>query len=390
MHPLDEHIARLLEDHDCVIVPAFGGFVANYASARVNPVSNRFDPPYRKISFNKHLVHNDGLLAAYVARKEEASYEEALRNVKDYAFYLKEGLKQDQKVKIERVGLLYQHPDGTLHFEQVRNTDFFKEGTGLASFFAKRIDQALSQPEAPTEERKAPAPTPVLEVSKPVTELAEEKSEETLAKVIPITEAPDEKVEHQEARGQEKEEAPTKKRRYWPVAAALIGLPLIGYAVWLSLSSPLFKGDDQQFQWSDLNPIHITDTSYEVRERVFEADDTDIPEPIVIEDLEESLVLSLENDPDKTLVVRLVDSKPSTAKASAELRYHVVGGCFSMKSNAEGLIDRFRKRGNNAALIDEKGGLYRVSVQSFATKKEARDYLASVRNEIPGAWLLYK
>ena len=60
----DTYIAELLEEHDCVIVPDFGGFVANYAPANVNSINHRFDPPYRKISFNKLLVHNDGLLAS--------------------------------------------------------------------------------------------------------------------------------------------------------------------------------------------------------------------------------------------------------------------------------------------------------------------------------------
>jgi cell division protein FtsN len=382
MHQLDEHIARLLEDHDCVIVPAFGGFVANYAAARVNPVSNRFDPPYRKISFNKHLVHNDGLLAAYVAQKEEASYEDALGQVKQYAFYLKDGLKADQKIKIDRVGLLYQHPDGTLHFEQVRNANFFKEGTGLASFFAKRLESQTSS----SDQKSIPTPlTTESEVDK--AKATPKQPEKPEPKVIPITTAqePTETVKPKEST----DEAKTK-RRYWPVAAALIGLPLIGYAVWLSISSPIFKGNDARFQWSDLNPIRSTTSAYEARADAFIMHDEAIAEPIIIEDNDENLVLKLENDPDKTLVVRLVNPHAKTTNANADLRYHVVGGCFSMKSNADGLIARFRRRGNNAALIDEKGGLFRVSVQSFATKKEAKQYLASVRNEIPGAWLLYK
>ena len=68
---LDHYISDLLEDHDCVIIPDFGGFIGNYASARINPVNHRIDPPFRKITFNKLLVHNDGLLAAYIAKKEE-------------------------------------------------------------------------------------------------------------------------------------------------------------------------------------------------------------------------------------------------------------------------------------------------------------------------------
>ena len=35
---LDSHISYLLHEHDCVILPAFGGFVANYHSAKIDPI----------------------------------------------------------------------------------------------------------------------------------------------------------------------------------------------------------------------------------------------------------------------------------------------------------------------------------------------------------------
>ena len=115
---LDQYIADLLKDHDCVIVPDFGGFVANYASAKINATNNRFDPPFRKLSYNKYLVHNDGLLASYVSQKQEMEYEAALKNVREYVIYLKDELKEKKQVSIEKVGVLYQQANGTIRFEQ--------------------------------------------------------------------------------------------------------------------------------------------------------------------------------------------------------------------------------------------------------------------------------
>ena len=37
---LDSHISYLLHEHNCVILPAFGGFVANYHSSRIDPIIN--------------------------------------------------------------------------------------------------------------------------------------------------------------------------------------------------------------------------------------------------------------------------------------------------------------------------------------------------------------
>jgi hypothetical protein len=46
-----------------VIVPEFGGFIANYESAWINRQRALIFPPYKQILFNGNLTQNDGLLA---------------------------------------------------------------------------------------------------------------------------------------------------------------------------------------------------------------------------------------------------------------------------------------------------------------------------------------
>ena len=41
---IDSHISYLLRLNDCVIIPDFGGFVANYQSAKIDPVINLMHP----------------------------------------------------------------------------------------------------------------------------------------------------------------------------------------------------------------------------------------------------------------------------------------------------------------------------------------------------------
>ena len=64
---IDVYISDLLYSYDCVVIPDFGGFVANYASAKVQAVQHKITPPSKKISFNKNLRTNDGLLNNYIA-----------------------------------------------------------------------------------------------------------------------------------------------------------------------------------------------------------------------------------------------------------------------------------------------------------------------------------
>lgn len=382
MKAIDHYIATLLEDHDCVIVPDFGGFVANYAPAKINPINHRFDPPHRKLSFNRFLVHNDGLLASYVAQKEAESYAEALQQVKHYAVFLRESIKENKKVNIDKIGVLFQHQDGTYHFEQVRNPALFKQGTGLSSFFAQKLIHQKAVEKGPL-----------------YTATTAQKDE---AKIIPLNippQAAEDQTEQDAAataigKGETafaKEEKTAKTRVLWPVAAALIGLPILGYALWLTLTSPVVYNEAKRFELGDFNPFNSDSSIYKTREQSYQSGEWSKPEPIDWTAEEEHVLLELESTPDKTLVVKLLKKSETTDSTPSEaLRYHIVGGCFSIKSNALNLVELYQSRGNNAALIDEKGGLFRVSVKSFSTKKEAKEYLTSVRNEIPGAWILYK
>lgn len=355
---LDLYIAELLKDHDCVIVPDFGGFVANYAPAKINATNHRFDPPHRKISYNKYLVHNDGLLASYVAQKEALEYDAALRNVKAYTLYLKEELQAKKQVSIEKVGVLYQQSNGTFRFEQIKNPEFFKDGFGLESFFAKELKPAETK------------------VEKPATVASEPKVIAIKAEV---------------AEQEEPEVSESKKRRsVWPMVAAAAALPIVGYTIWLSMSTPLFN-PDAKFHYSDLNPF--TDkvcTTYVQRDHAISEIDLTAPETAELPENADFAVVYHDTVADKTLVAKLDQPKVAETNAAEELHYHIVGGCFGELENARALVAKFKQLGTNASVIDQKGSLFRVSVQSFATKKEAADALASYRDEIPGVWVLHK
>ena len=71
---VEKHIKDLLYRYDCVIVPDFGGFIANHVSAKVDLRTHQFTPPGRSISFNSNLKRNDGLLADRIADINDISY----------------------------------------------------------------------------------------------------------------------------------------------------------------------------------------------------------------------------------------------------------------------------------------------------------------------------
>lgn len=75
MNTLAQHIETLLLEHDCVIIPGFGGFISNYEEAQYHTDNgNVFMPPHRSIGFNQQLQINDGLLVQSYMSACDASY----------------------------------------------------------------------------------------------------------------------------------------------------------------------------------------------------------------------------------------------------------------------------------------------------------------------------
>ena len=113
------------------------------------------------------------------------------------------------------------------------------------------------------------------------------------------------------------------------------------------------------------------------------------------------LVLIEEFSTDNSLIVDLNKEEKSIAPidntAVAEnaslgnLSYHVVGGCFSVYSNAEKLFHHLKNKGFRSRMIGKINGLHAVSYNSFATRQEAVEFLASIKQtENSQAWLLVK
>jgi len=79
---IEDYIKDLLYRYDCVIIPNFGGFVTNRVSAKIHEDSNTFYPPTKQVGFNVNLIHNDGLLANYIASSENISFDQATSKIK--------------------------------------------------------------------------------------------------------------------------------------------------------------------------------------------------------------------------------------------------------------------------------------------------------------------
>ena len=79
MFSIIEHIEYLMMRHDCVAIPGWGAFIANYNTSRFDESREVMERPQRNIGFNASADHNDGLLVQSLMRREGLDYDEAMR-----------------------------------------------------------------------------------------------------------------------------------------------------------------------------------------------------------------------------------------------------------------------------------------------------------------------
>lgn len=353
MKKIDLHIEELLHDHDCVIVPDFGGFITSKKPAYFNQFTSVFFPATKKILFNKHLVYNDGLLSAKIAEKQSlpmADAQQLLMQFKDDCFIR---LNEEGRVEIERVGVLFFDKEKNIQFQQA-STNFLKDSFGLASIGMEKI---------------APLPTKIKEKEKEIVRIATPKVAAIPARKVVATPA-------------------EKSRKRYGQLIPLLMLPILAAGIYFGTRNEIAY---DQLNVANLNPFDSAIVpDYLPRN---EADfvltwgeiDEEISEPIETAQVEEEAVKV-------ELILPKIDStftKP--IELVTEKNYHVIAGCFSVKENAENLVKEWSQNGNQSSIVDKKGSLYRVAIQSFETRDKANDFLfATKKSEGISLWILKK
>lgn len=338
---LDNYIKDLLLQYDCVVVPDFGGFVCTFSPAKIHPVQHRFTPPGKKISFNKLLKANDGLLIHHVAITNGISYEEAHATVFNEVSLWKSQLLEKKSVILQDIGSIYNDENGNVLFEQDSKFNFLKESFGLSSFHSLPIERDST-----------------------LKLVHDGRQKEIETNVIPSI---------------------TRMAKYSVAAAILSIVALTTYKLNVFENIPTDA--------ISLNPFKTESPVYTVREypeiKVEEIDEKSTVKDEIENSDEEVLTVNIDNE--GSLNVRLRD-KIVKDKTKVEIgRYHVVGGCFGVESNADKMLNKLLKLGYKADASVSHNGLKVVSYQSFNNKIEAQEFLAKIKNEQnKQAWLLVK
>ncbi len=372
---INQSIQELLYEHECVIIPQFGGFVTNYKPAFVHPKKHLIFPPSKQVSFNVNLKNNDGLLANYISQKENVSYQVALEYVQSAVSKFSEKLKIGKRLSVEGVGTISVNESGSLEFAPEDIHNFLRSSFGLKPVFL------------PTLEELAPAATPVaIEEAEPVQETP----------VVPIS---------TELDVQEILTTTTPKRKFnrkWIAAAAFLPLMYFGgmtvqqNSVNISsffssllpsktiqkeaIFNPRLEGESIQFTYGEpISQLELIAAQNPELQAVFYSFETGEISPNGLK------VILAENASSNSS--ESTNTNYNKGTSSLEL-YFIVAGCFKEKNNAESLVKKLRRKGFDAGIFGKKGSLHMVCYGSFTNRNAAKMALTEIQDaENPGAWL---
>ena len=170
---ISQYIKELLLLNDCVIIPEFGGFVANYKPATIE--NNQFFPPTKEIAFNNKLISNDGLLINYISEAEGLDYFNAKQKLDSFVEETMLNLERNRNVYFEGVGYMHYDSRENLQFEPQLKQNLLVESYGLQNFSYEKLYQ-----------RQIPKPAVKVEYREPVPVIFQQRKLKKLAIAIPL------------------------------------------------------------------------------------------------------------------------------------------------------------------------------------------------------------
>ncbi|MBL7953349.1 MAG: SPOR domain-containing protein [Flavobacteriales bacterium] len=337
---LERDLHDLLFEHDCVIVPGWGGFLAQYRPARLDQARHVIHPPSKDVGFNRHLLRNDGLLTDRIAKRDEVGFASANSIIEGEVAAWRAALDSTGRLELPRIGIFYRDAQRNLQFDPDDRANFLKEAFGLRPVTATPVLR-----EVPREPQVIPLPR--------VDAVVREKGGFNWA------------------------------------AAAGIALLLTAGAVGTFIG---LNGGTGAFAFGSRPTSTYAEAPVPVAPMVARASMFALPEgafgvqtfPLTDND-SVSLTVDMGAAPADTTAVAI------PKKTGIALRFHLVGGCFAQPENADRLLKELQDKGYPARRLARYGELHPVVFGSYADRTEALNALATIRGEGSAqAWLLVR
>jgi hypothetical protein len=353
MFSVEEIICQLLLRHSCVIIPSFGGFVAQSVSASIDKENGVIHPPSKHLLFNKNLINNDGLLTAEYATFNKINYTDSLSKIDLFTINLKSELNAGRKVELPKIGTFHLDSEKNICFEQNRYFNFLLNAYGLGNVQfvpTPKVKELVEEKLIPTVEVEAP----IIEIETPIIDIKSPKKSRKIIKYV---------------------------------AAAACFLPIAFYSFWIPVKTdvlnsgvisindfnPFYKSEKGLYSPSkaDFNSIIFEDASYIAAPTVE-------PEPTTSKPAE--TLVTTENS---TVTSQAINVKSSNKRQAFEY----IVGCFSSNANAVNFVNTLKNQGFDATIISG-GNLTRVSIGSASNSKSLDSLIQLSNSKGYQGWVL--
>lgn len=368
-----DYFKEIFETNKTVIIPGLGAFTKN------NEI----------ITFNPYLKFNDGFLAGFIAKKQGISIEAAGNLISENVEKINQALSAKGEAMVLGLGIIKKSGEGKFDFIKNESLD---NDAPPPPVVEKQELKVEVKPVVETKEEIKPVVTPPVENKKP-----EEKiipSEEKKIN-IPVPElkniepaaninTPKEKAK----KVKEKKEKLPREKKKGKIPYVLISIILLlgGAGVFTILKWDMVKGWiglDKKETAAIEKPIEMEEKTIATDTAATINDTTTVVEDTVVNSSEAITETPVETE--KTEPVKIVEEVKSTPVVTGN--FHVIVGCFSVKQNADNMVNKLNSEGHQGVNLGLRGSFYMVSAGSFSTNEEAKSKLEAIKATYAKAYL---
>ena len=124
-------IENMLHEHDCIIIPHFGGFVIQSIDFKFDVEKHAIYPQKRTVAFNEKLKNDDGFLTNELAIHLKLTNKKSQALIEDFTKQLKATILKEGSFTFGNVGIFSLNDEQNLQFSPYENSNFNLEMFGL-------------------------------------------------------------------------------------------------------------------------------------------------------------------------------------------------------------------------------------------------------------------
>lgn len=330
---IGKYISELLYRFDSVTLPGFGTFMKKSSAHAVHPVNTIFAPSVTDLTFDTTQQDNDGVLANYIAEKENLSFFEALEKIRLFIQELNLKLNSEKVFSMPELGT-FSMENGQLIFTSKQDLCFDSTLFGLTGINAK----------------------PIL---RPERKLHISESERPRQPIV-------------------------KKKKRTGVIIALSAIVL----VLLSISAVFIFKPYKNPKYSEFfnsipgfeNKISTSGNSISEKQLAFNIISKNLYRLSYISDTSKAIVV------EKNTIEQNIE--PTANYSTQTGNYVIVAGSFKNQENADKYVSRLKAKGYAPIILDAANGMHMVCYGSYSDLNTANQKLQDIKaSENPEAWI---